>query len=221
MSRSGYRHPIGGTAQVTSFGPYNFPGTTDFFSLFGGIGQGGVDFNVASPNLVMAVGGGVNTTLCLIPWAVSGVLGQNQYSQLRQVANTGTAVNPTRPALFLFCRGISSTFDNSLTSFYVRWRVDVPSLEILTSTAYNPQTHVVIATLGSAPANGDTVRFEGRRNGANVDLTVKINGAIVLTVSSALLPPANQGLPGFGVGGTWTGGAVQFSMTAFECGILT
>lgn len=204
----------------SSFGPYQPASITELASLFGGVGEAHTDFNVTSPNVIINVGTATNTTLCLIPWASNGMLGRDQFAQCRQVANTGTAANPTRPALFTFCRGLSSTFDNLLISFYLRWRVDAPSFEILTSTAYNPQAHVVIASAALAPANGDLVRLEARKNGANVDLLGQINGTTELSVSSALLPPDDQGLPGWGVGGTWTGGGVLVSLTDLEFGVL-
>lgn len=202
---------------------FTFPSLEALFSQFGSIGECSNDHSspAAGTGRVGVGSNGATSFHCLIPYAISGVLGKNQFSQFTLIQNTGTAGNPTRPSLFLFMRGISSRFDNSFTGFRAVVVNTTPSIEVQTTTSYNPTGSATILSIASAVNNNDVLRFEGRRvAGPNIELTVLINGSIVGTVNSAVVPSANVGLPGWGCGINPLGGGVLYDIGSFSCGAV-
>lgn len=181
-------------------------------SQIGWFGQTASDLSVPAANQVrFGVGAnGAVTFACGIPHAIIGALGLDQFVEAQQTSNTGTAANSTRFSLFLFMRGGVSTFDNQFVGFRVAINNVAPSLDVQSLTAYNPPGSAAIASVAQAVANGDVLRFEGRRiAGPLIQLDVLLNGVNVLSTTSALVPAANVGLPAFGWGSNPAGGGVQ------------
>ena len=194
-----------------------FPNQSTFEADFTALGYHRNTMTFGGNQIVFSPGGGGGSTTCVfIPTRLAGAISRNQFAQYTYVADTGTAANPQRPILGVFCAGVNSTQNDILRAYFLLIARDVPTAQIIRENGFEPGVSATLASF-AIPAPGTVCRIEGVATPGNTQVTVFYNGVQQAQVNDATA--LQIGLPGFGCRVN-TAAATSHTIAAFSAGRL-